>query len=194
MFEKTKAKFVRKAKQLLQMKTLRRFGRRQDGATAVEFALVATPFLGLTFAILETAGVFFAGQALETATADSARLIMTGQAQTQGFSQSQFKDAVCTKVYALFDCQNGVYVDVKKYSSFAAVDNSKPIDANGNMINNFGYDPGGPSCIVVVRLLYQWPVYSSLMGLALNDMAGKKRLLVATSAFRNEPFATNGGC
>ena len=179
---------------LLPSRLVRRFVRQQDGAAAVEFGLVAVPFLGLTFAILETALVFFAGQTLETAVADSARLIMTGQAQTQGFSQSQFKDAVCTKVYALFDCQNGVYVDVKKYSSFAAVDNSKPIDANGNMINNFGYDPGGPSCIVVVRLLYQWPVYSSLMGLALNDMAGKKRLLVATSAFRNEPFATNGGC
>ena len=39
--------------------------------------------------VMITAIVFFAGQALETAAADSARLIMTGQAQTQGFSQAQ---------------------------------------------------------------------------------------------------------
>jgi Flp pilus assembly protein TadG len=194
MLEKTKAKLTAGAKRFLKFRTLRRFRRREDGATAVEFALVATPFLGLVFAIMDTAGVFFAGQALETATADSARLIMTGQAQTQGFTQAQFKQAVCAKVYALFDCNGGVYVDVKTYASFSAVDVSKPIDANGNLVNNFTYQPGGPGCIVVVRLLYQWPVYVSLMGLTLTDMAGKKRLLVATSAFRNEPYATSGGC
>ena len=45
----------------------RRFARAQDGAAAVEFALVAAPFLALIFAILETALVFFAGQTLEAA-------------------------------------------------------------------------------------------------------------------------------
>ena len=40
--------------------------RQQDGAAAVEFALVAAPFLAMVFAIMETAIVFFAGQALET--------------------------------------------------------------------------------------------------------------------------------
>ena len=73
---------------------VRRFVRQQDGAAAVEFGLVAVPFLGLTFAILETALVFFAGQTLETAVADSARLIMTGQAQTAGWSKDDFKTAI----------------------------------------------------------------------------------------------------
>ena len=66
---------------------LRRFARRQDGAAAVEFAFIAVPFLALLFAILETALVFFAGQSLESAVADTGRLIMTGQAQ-QGISPS----------------------------------------------------------------------------------------------------------
>jgi Flp pilus assembly protein TadG len=194
MFEKAKAKFADRAGRILKLKTVRRFRRQEDGAAAVEFALVAAPFLALLFAIMESAGVFFAGQALETATADSARLIMTGQAQTQGFSETQFKAAVCGKIYALFDCNGGVYVDVKKYSSFSAVNVNKPIDANGNLVKNFTYDPGGPGCIVVVRLLYEWPVYLSLAGLNLADLSNNKRLLVATSAFRNEPFASTGGC
>ncbi len=67
---------------------VRHFLRRKDGAVAVEYAMVAAPFLALVFAILETSIVFFAGQTLETAAADSARLIMTGQAQKQGFSQA----------------------------------------------------------------------------------------------------------
>ena len=63
----------------------RRFARQKDGAVAVEFALVAAPFLAMVFAVMETAVIFFAGQALETAAADSARLILTGQAQSQGY-------------------------------------------------------------------------------------------------------------
>ena len=92
--------------------------RQQDGAAAVEFGLVAVPFLGLTFAILETALVFFAGQTLETAVADSARLIMTGQAQTAGWTKDDFKTAVCNHIYGLFDCANGIYVDVQSYPVF----------------------------------------------------------------------------
>jgi Flp pilus assembly protein TadG len=168
----------------------RRFVRQQDGTTTVEFAMVAAPFLAMVFAIIETAVVFFAGQALETAGADSARLIMTGQAQTQGFDQAKFKQAVCAKIYGLFNCAGGLYVDVKNYASFAAINTGKPIDANGNLqTGSFGYAPGGPGSIVVVRLMYQWPVYVSLLGLNLADSAGNKRLLMSTVAFRNEPYA-----
>jgi Flp pilus assembly protein TadG len=162
--------------------------RRDDGVAAVEFALVVAPFLALLFAIMETALVFFAGQTLETAAADSGRLILTGQAQAQGLTQASFKDAVCARIYGMFDCSNGMSVDVRTYSTFAAVDLSRPVDNNGNLVNNFTYSPGGPCAIVVVRLIYQFPVYLSLLGFNLADMASGKRLLMATSVFRNEPF------
>jgi Flp pilus assembly protein TadG len=168
---------------------IRRFIGRQDGAAMVEFGLVAAPFLALVFAIIETAVVFFAGQALETAVADSSRLIMTGQAQGQSFDASAFKNAVCNKIYGLFDCQNGVYVDVRTFSSFASVTMLSPIDSQGNFQNNFTYQPGGPGDIVVVRLFYQYPVYVSLLGFNLSNINGGKRLLAATAAFRNEPYA-----
>ncbi len=167
----------------------RRMLREQSGASTVEFAMVAAPFLALVFAIMETAIVFFAGQALETASADSARLIMTGQAQTQGYNQAKYKQAVCARIYALFNCNGSLYVDVKSYASFASVNVSKPLDANGNLqTGTFGYQPGGPGDIVVVRLMYQWPVYVSLLGLNLSDSAGSKRLIMSTVAFRNEPY------
>jgi len=170
------------------VRIVRRFARREDGAAAIEFAMVAAPFLALMFAIMETALVFFASQTLETAVADSARLIMTGQAQSQSFTQAQFKSAVCAKIGGLFDCAGGLQIDVKTYTSFGSVDNSAPLDANGNLKTNFGYTPGGPGDIVVVRLMYQWPVYASLLGFNLGDMAGNKRLIMATAAFRNEPY------
>lgn len=165
----------------------RRLRRDQNGAAAVEFALVATPFLALIFAIIESAIVLFAGQVLETAVVDSARLIMTGQAQAAGMSQAQFKQQVCTRITGLFDCANGVYVDVKSFSSFSTVSINSPVQ-NGTFTDNFTYSPGSAGDVVVVRLYYLYPVYVSLLGLNLADVSGGKRLIAATAAFRNEPF------
>lgn len=186
-----RARFIGGATRLLRRTGVQRLLRQQDGAAAVEFGLVAAPFLALVFAIMESAIVFFAGQALETAAADSARLIMTGQAQTQGFDQAKFKQAVCAKIYGLFNCNGGLYVDVKTYNSFGSINTANPVDSNGNLqTNNFGYQPGNPGDIVVVRLMYQWPVYVSLLGLNLSDLSGGKRLIISTVAFRNEPYGS----
>src|SRR5260370_26345323 len=38
-----------------------------------------------------------------------------------------------------------LFRSVKTYSAFGSVDNSKPVDANGNLKTNFGYAPGGPA-------------------------------------------------
>jgi Flp pilus assembly protein TadG len=179
---------------LLPNSLTRRFIRQQDGAAAVEFGLIVAPFLALLFAVIETSIVFFAGQTLETATGDSARMIMTGQAQTGNLDKAKFKDEVCKRIYALFDCAGGVHIDVRQYSSFSAADFTKPLDKDGNLdTSNFKYEPGGAGCIVVVRVFYQWPIYLSLMGFNLADMSGNKRLISAAAAFRNEPYATGGG-
>jgi hypothetical protein len=89
----------------------------------------------------------------------------------------------------LFNCQAGIFIDVKTSTSFSSADMSKPVDSSGNLqTTSFGYAPGGPSQIVVVRAVYAWPVYVSLLGFNLSDLAGNKRLIMATAAFRNEPF------
>jgi len=182
---------LRRAK-FLRVKTVRRFAKGEEGVAAVEFGIVAAPFLALLFAIMETALVFFADQVLETAAADSARMIMTGQAQALGWDQVKFKEDACKRTNGLFDCA-GLQIDVKAYSGgFSSVGNAKPVDANGNLqVSGFGYQPGSACSIVVVRLMYQWPVYAAVLGFNLADLTGSKRLLMATAAFRNEPFGTS---
>jgi Flp pilus assembly protein TadG len=167
---------------------LRRFARRQDGAAAIEFAMVMAPFMLLMFLIMETALLFFAGQTLETAVADSARLIKTGQAQqaTIPLTQTTFKAEVCKRIFALFDCTNGMYVDVNTSTSFSSISNTVTYDSSGNPVTT--YSPGGTGDIVVVRLLYKWPVLFPLTQKFLGDGGGNSRMLVATAAFRNEPF------
>jgi Flp pilus assembly protein TadG len=190
MLEMMRSKIKRKVRRFGRLASPRRFSRHQGGAAAVEFALILVPFLALMFGIMETALVFFADQTLETAVANSARLILTGQAQNQGLNATTFKNAVCARVYGLFNCQSGIYVNVQTYSSFGSISYSPPLDNKGNLVTtNFTYQPGGPGDIVVVQLYYQWPIYFTLMDFSsLSNMAGSSRLLVATAAFRNEPY------
>lgn len=144
-------------------------------------------FFALLFAIIETAIVFFAGQVLETVTQDSARMILTGQAQLANFTATQFKTYVCGRIPALFTCDN-VYVDVQSYPAFTSVVINNQIDAGNNFINNMQYSPGNPGDIVVVRLFYQWPLFVTGLGYNIANLAGSQRLLIGSAAFRNEPF------
>jgi Flp pilus assembly protein TadG len=162
------------------------FARAQDGAAALEFAFVSIPFLAILVAILETALVFFAQQALQTATTDSARLIMTGQAQTGGMTASQFQAAVCAKASALFNCAQ-LYVNVQKFTSFYSVSQPTPL-SNGAFVNNMNYNIGAAGDIVLVQTFYQWPVFLAPLGFNLSNMNGNNRLLVGTAVFRNEPY------
>ncbi|HSV25226.1 MAG TPA: TadE/TadG family type IV pilus assembly protein [Xanthobacteraceae bacterium] len=169
-----------------------RFMRKKDGSAAVEFSIVAMPFLALLFAIMETSLVFFADQTLESAVADSARLIMTGSAQTSGWSADQFKQQVCAKMNGgLFDCANKLMIDVKSYANFNAITNDPPPVTNGQLdASKLTYDTGSPGTIEVVKFYYAWPIYVSLLGNNLSNLSGHNRMMIATAVFCNEPYST----
>jgi Flp pilus assembly pilin Flp len=180
-------------------KLLRRFRRDRRGITAVEFALVAPVFFVLLFAIIETAMVFFAGQVLETINQDSARLVLTGQAQGGSLSQEDFKRAVCAhKLSFMFDC-GGIYVDVRSWAQAGEVKIPNQIGPGGAFVNDMKYCAGQNGDFVAVRLFYQWPVITiKILNLGYNleydfsNLSGSKRLLSALAVFRNEPFPTGG--
>jgi Flp pilus assembly protein TadG len=168
---------------------LRRFVAQREAGTTIEFALLAAPFVAGLFAILQTALIFFAGQTLETAAANSARLIFTGQAQTAGWTAAQFKSQVCSQIHGIFNCDSGVYVDVETYPSFAAANLGLPINNGALNTGALGYNPGGPGDIVMLRLYYKYPVFVSLLG--LSDLSGGYNLFAATAVFKNEPYASS---
>jgi Flp pilus assembly protein TadG len=169
------------------LQLLRRFVRHQGGMSAVEFSFLAAPFLALTIGIIQTALVFFAGQALETAATTASRLIMTGQAQTQGLSAAQFKQQVCNLLQALPNCSGNLYVDVETFSSFGSINLGLPITDGNLNTSNLGFNPGIAGDVVMVRLYYPFPVYFNVVG--LNNLSGGYSLLTATAVFQNEPFA-----
>jgi Flp pilus assembly protein TadG len=157
------------------------------GATAVEFGLVAAPFIAILIAILETCLVFVAQEVLQTATTNAARLIMTGQAQAQSLSAGQFQATVCSDAWGMFTCPN-LSVNVQTFASFSNMIQLNPLQ-NGNFnSSNMSYSMGGPGDIEMVQVFYQWPVFLAPLGFNLSNMSGNNRLLVGTAIFRNEPY------
>jgi Flp pilus assembly protein TadG len=176
---------------------LRRFRGSRRGSAAVEFELVAPVFFALLFAIIESALMFFASQVLETVAQNSARVLLTGQAQSGSVtacavsgvstpcSQTTFKTYVCNQIPALFDCAK-LYVDVVSTNSFGSLSLTSYGDSCSFNPTGVQYSAGTAGQVVVVRLFYQWPLF--VTGLGFNMGCSNKRLLVATAAFKNEPF------
>ena len=168
----------------------RNLGGCEKASTAVEFAFVAAPFMALLVVMLQTALVFFAGRVLDETTEEASRYIMTGQAQTSGMSQSGFATWVCGQTFALFTCGNFM-INVQNYSSFSSASTTTPtltFNANGNVSNTWSYNTGNPGDIVVVQVMYQWPIVLGPLGFNLSNLSNGNRLLVSTAVFKNEPY------
>ncbi len=166
----------------------RRFLAARRGATAVEFALVAGPFFFLIFAILEATFLFFVTSTMENGTMEASRLVRTGQLQMNGGTAADFRDAVCEEVEVVISCEGNVYVDVRVYNDFDSV-------SNPDLVSDGEFDPSGLQAdfgdagdIVVARVYYIWKVFTPGIGTGLANLDGGRRLIVTSSAFRNEPF------
>jgi len=167
---------------------LARFRRAEKGATAVEFALIAAPFFFLLFAMLEITLVFFVSITVEHATMEAARNIRTGEAQTAGLSSGDFLAEVCSEMNALIPCAGNVYIDVRTFEDFDAVDMTSPIDNEELNNGSFSYNAGEAGDIVVVQVFYVWQLNTPMISTVFANLSGNRRLLTATAAFRNEPF------
>lgn len=172
----------------------RALARDERGATIIEFALVAAPFVALLLAILQTSIVFFSQQTLESSAERTARQLMTGSAQTSGTTQANFKATACKNLPRFMKCAN-LMIDVQNADKFSAVDTSMPTltyDSSGNVTNSWKFAPGGAGSIVIMRTMYQLPIVVGPLGFDLSNMGRGKRLLIATSVFKTEPYGSTG--
>jgi Flp pilus assembly protein TadG len=156
--------------------------------------------IALLLAIFQTAVVLFVAQALETATETAARQIMTGHAQGANLTLSQFRNLICPSspggkkpanaLPALIDCSRLV-IDVRVASNFSSTDTSKTVFTNPSQAQ---FNPGGPSTINVVRVLYQLPTYLSVLGGASNIIGVSggtmTNVIMAPAVFQTEPYSS----
>ncbi len=173
----------------------KKFKRNRSGATAVEFAIVALPFLSLLFAIIEVALVFFGSLALDNAVDKTSRLIRTGQAQGASMTEAQFKDDICQQIISLFNCTNSLRTELVTFTNFQAASDfvadasNNPLDGNGDLRDDFTYDDSSEAEeIVLVRVFFEWQLMPNFPGIGLANMGNGNRLVSTVAVFKNEPF------
>ncbi len=176
--------------------------RDRRGATAVEFAMIATPFVFMIFAIIEVAIYFMVQVTLDNATALAARQLRTGQIVADGNSdttgKTQFMSAVCSNMSWLqAQCQSGVsssngmqylVVDVRQLGSYSNSSTAPSMTSNGAMNNaNFCYYSGAAGSAVEMRAFYRWQLLTPFLMQAMQTFAGGVTELRATEVFQVEP-------
>ena len=181
------------------------FFKDEDGATAVEFAFVALPFFALLFGIMELAMVFFVNSALVHGTSEAGRLIRVGNFQACG-GADEFKAIVCDNMKGLGNCWKNVRIDVVEGDSFKTIalpdippaqprDDTATGDAAIPQTANGGYAANASGDTMVVRAVLHYRLILPGMLTRLDSPRGSgSRTMIATTAFRNEPFPANGTC
>ncbi|MEI9885297.1 MAG: TadE/TadG family type IV pilus assembly protein [Rhizomicrobium sp.] len=168
----------------------------RKASAAIEFAMIAPVFFLLLMGIIENGVIYFAGTTLQYATDSAARYVRTGQAQAAGLTQAQFRTRICNDVAPLIACDSNLQIDMQAYSGYSAANFGAATDSSGNLkstLNN--YQPGVACDVVLVRAFYTWKILTPVLSPFLTNMKTGYRLVVATAAFRNEPFTSNiAGC
>jgi Flp pilus assembly protein TadG len=158
------------------------FWRDDEGATALEFALVAPCVIILILSIIEIGVIALMSASLDTAVIAAGRTVRTGLA-TGPATATAFKASICGLMPAsLGDCEDKLTISVQKYASFADVSTAAAALPAGQ------FDRGQAGDIMLVKASYRWPLLTPFLG-ALYQQAGPTQILLQSRlTFRNEPY------
>lgn len=167
---------------------LPRMVRDENGAAAIEFAILSLPLFVLIFGILELAAMFFVDTALDAALHKSARLIRTGQAAEDKTSLANFKAAVCDDMVYLLSCESNLLVVANVISNVSTAAAMMPADSDGNVTITENFDIGYGSDYILVQAFLPWSPVVPLNSLSSQKFVDGSYVLGAAVLFRNEPF------
>lgn len=169
----------------------------RKAAAALEFALVAVPFLTLFVAIIETSGMLLTQTVLEGGVTTAARLIRIGSPAvladstasqaTIAAAKTAFTHQVCSHSFSLLNCTNLTF-DINSAPTFSAI--SQPtlnINSQGQ-VTNANFNTGDSGSAVIVRVIYAWHTTTPLLNDLLGISNSQTYPMQYTVVMRNEPF------
>jgi Flp pilus assembly protein TadG len=188
----------------------RRFRRNRDGAAAIEFALLAIPFMMLVFATFETFIAFTGEQLMANAVDTMARKIRTGeitfgQGKATDVTEVEFRQEFCNEIAILNMCSaseattpSKLYLDVRQFASFVDMPKEVPIVSSDEYsdldTSEFAFSPGGSDTNNMVRAYYRWQIITDLVRPYITNLHPPGQLIptdfliVSTAAFQNEKY------
>lgn len=173
---------------------VRTFASDKRGTTALEFGIVAMPFMMFAFGIMGTGLHFFTQNALEHAVETTARKIRTGQAQQGGTTVSQFKQMLVAEAGPMIDIGK-LQVQMQTGNQWTDITPGSCVDAAGDAASGTGNDTdtldqhgGGAGQVVLVTACYEWELAQILSFLQFDQLNNGSGMIQASTTFRTEPF------
>jgi len=175
--------------------------RKDDGGTvAIEFSILALPFMVLIFGILELAIVFFTTTSLNHSLLSNTRTLRVGEQTAICGDIDQLKQNVCDTLN-VSQCLNKLNLSVMRVGSnqfntavltqfqasdFTVDEDNDTVDVPGGNVLDAGISGDE---ILIVKAIYQHDLIlpGRLTRLA-NFGLSNKRVLSVTQAMRTEPF------
>ena len=170
-----------------------------SAASALEFALIAPPFVLSMMTIFDVAINSYFLHVIDGAAQVASRQIMTGTVNSATTSQTAFKTLVCNQLTVMVRCSDVTVSVTKLTSSFYELTQyhggtNFTLKVPGQSGVPVNYCPGGPGDYVVVQIVYPTiqiiPIASFGSLLYGNTVS-------SNFAIRNEPFAgatSSSGC
>jgi Flp pilus assembly protein TadG len=157
--------------------------RNARGAAAVEFAMVAPPFLALVVGIIEIGVDYYFYAQLETATQQAVQDIRTGTVQIKKLTQERFRNEVFCPKIVLLSCDKLVFnvAVMRAQNDWGAFSPTTVDPAKAK------WCVGGAREIVLVQVAYPVPL-ATMIWAGDTSLANGQRYYLASAGFRNEPF------
>jgi len=170
------------------IKFIGKWGKNREGATAIEFAFLAMPYLLLSLGIIELSLMFVSESMLEGATTRASRVVKTGQLQQSGTAdlEGDFRAKLCQHAPVLIRCDD-VIIEARVMTSFADFETMQPqFDDDGQMETN-GFSLGGSSEKILIRVAYTYTSFTPLVGQMLWG-PDSSRMFMSTIVLQSEPY------
>lgn len=185
------------------------FTRREDGTTAIEFAILALPFFTLLFGIIELAIIFFIQSNVQNAAFEAARQVRTGEFRG---TENQLKNQICRQMNPkatqnsdadVENCRQRMDVKLSPLGNFSSATSFAPNQTapTGTPPPNVVLANGGDTMLMSVDYRYFLAIPGDVSRLKNSDgvkqinpaqptspRTDNYRTISVVTAFRNEPF------
>lgn len=152
----------------------------REGATAIEFALVAPVLFLFMFGTIEFGLIMFASSIVEGGTANAARLAKTGVGRSTNENPAARASEDMARIRSLILARGGNLLDPAKLD---VVMQPESVETNPDAFNT----TGGAGEMVTYTSTYRWNVLTPIMRQFFGDDSGLLELRSVTVVY-NEPF------
>jgi len=159
-----------------------RFRRAEDGATAIEFAIVAMPFFFLLGVIMEIGIMLFTEYSIQNAVEQAGRMLRVAGPGTM--TGDEFREMICDQGALVRDCETRLGLALESAGNFEGLEVPEISSiAPGNVLS---FTPGAPGDAVVIVATHDWEFIFPFMRPLTNVEGIDARRLHGIAAFRTE--------